>query len=130
MSISNERLVTDFCLSLESADMSKVVAYLSTDVVYHNIPWQPVNGHAGVRQVLGPFVEGPRRANVKMDIRNTTSSGDTVMNERLETWTKGSVRVELPVVGVFEVKNGKITHWRDYFDANTATPLMEAIQKD
>ncbi len=129
MSAANEKLVTDFCLSLESGDMAKVVAYLAEDVVYHNIPWQPVNGHAGVRQVLGPFIEGPRRASVKMNILHTTSSGDTVMNERLEAWSKGSVRLDLPVIGVFELKNGKITHWRDYFDAKTAAPLMDAIEK-
>ncbi len=129
MSIENEKLVTEFCLSLQDADMGKVVAYLSEDVVYHNIPWQPVTGHAGVRQVLGPFIEGPGRASVKMDIKHTTSSGNTVMNERLETWTKGSTRLELPVLGVFELKNGKIMQWRDYFDAKTVAPLMEAVQK-
>ena len=129
MSIENEKLVTEFCLSLQSADMGKVVTYLSEDVVYHNIPWQPVTGHVGVREVLGPFIEGPGRASVKMDIKHTTSSGNTVMNERLETWTKGSTRLELPVLGVFELKSGKITQWRDYFDANTVAPLMEAVQK-
>jgi limonene-1,2-epoxide hydrolase len=30
---------------------------------------------------------------------------------------------------VFEVKNGKITHWRDYFDAASVAPLSEAIQR-
>ena len=129
MSAENEKLVTDFCLSLQDADMGKLVAYLSEDVVYHNIPWQPVTGHAGVRQVLGPFIEGPNRASVKMDIKHTTSSGNTVMNERLETWTKGSVRLELPVLGVFELQNGKIRQWRDYFDAKSVAPLMEAVQK-
>jgi limonene-1,2-epoxide hydrolase len=129
MSAENEKIVSEFCQSLLSADMTKVVTYLSADVVYHNIPWAPVTGHAGVRQVLDPFVHGPNCAIVKMDIKNTTSSGNTVMNERLETWVKGNVRLELPVVGVFELKNGKITHWRDYFDANTVTPLMEAVQR-
>jgi limonene-1,2-epoxide hydrolase len=63
-----------------------------------------------------------------MDIKHTTSAGNVVMNERLETWVKGSVRLELPVLGVFEVSKGKITHWRDYFDAASVAPLMEAIQ--
>jgi limonene-1,2-epoxide hydrolase len=81
-----------------------------------------------VREVLDPFVHGANCALVRMDIKHTTSTGNVVMNERLETWQKGSVRLELPVAGVFEVKNGKITHWRDYFDAATVTPLMEVIQ--
>jgi len=129
MSVENEKIVTEFCRSLEDGSVAKLASYLSEDVVYHNIPWPPVNGHAGVRQVLGPFLEGPGRATVKMNIKNTTSSGNTVMNERLEEWTKGSVKLDLPVLGVFELKNGKITHWRDYFDANTVQPLMDAIQK-
>jgi limonene-1,2-epoxide hydrolase len=128
MSAENEKIVTDMCQSLRSADMAKVVSYLSEDVVYHNIPWAPVTGHAGVRQVLDPFVHGANCALVRMDIKQTTSAGNVVMNERLETWAKGSVRLELPVVGVFEVNKGKITHWRDYFDAASVAPLTEAIQ--
>lgn len=129
MSTENAKLVTEFCMSLEKGDMTKLVSYLSEDVVYHNIPWEPVTGHAGVRKVLGPFLEGPGRATVKMNIKNTTVASNTVMNERLEEWAKGSMKLDLPVIGVFEVKNGKITHWRDYFDAKTTAPLMEAIQK-
>jgi limonene-1,2-epoxide hydrolase len=129
MSTENAKLVTEFCMSLEKGDMTKLVSYLSEDVVYHNMPWQPVTGHVGVRKVLGPFLEGPGRATVKMNITNTTVAGNTVMNERLEEWVKGSTKVDLPVLGVFELKNGKITHWRDYFDAKTSAPLTEAIQK-
>jgi limonene-1,2-epoxide hydrolase len=129
MSAENEKIVTDMCQSLRSADMTKVVSYLSEDVVYHNIPWAPVTGHAGVRQILDPFVHGANCALLKMDIKHTTSTGDVVMNERLETWEKGNVHLELPVLGVFEVKNGKITHWRDYFDAASVAALSEAIQR-
>ena len=56
MSTDNEQFVTDFCNSLTSGDMSRVVSYLSEDVFYHNMPWAPVNGHAGVHEVLDPFV--------------------------------------------------------------------------
>ena len=129
MSAENEKVVTAMCQSLLSADMTKVVSYLSENVIYHNIPWEPVTGHAGVRQVLDPFVHGANCALAKMDIKNTTSSGNVVMNERMETWVKGNVRLELPVLGVFEVKNGKITQWRDYFDAGSVAPLMEAIRQ-
>jgi limonene-1,2-epoxide hydrolase len=127
MSAENEKIVIEFCQSLLGADMAKVVTYLSADVLYHNIPWEPVTGHAGVRQVLDPFIHGANCAITRMDIKNTTSSSNVVMNERVETWVKGSVRLELPVVGAFELKDGKITKWRDYFDSATIAPLMEAI---
>ena len=129
MSATNEKTVTDFCNSLLSRDMSKLVSYLSEDVFYHNMPWQPVNGHSGVREVLTPFVEGKNVSLAKMDIKNTSSSGDVVMNERIETWVSGQVKVELPVVGVFTFNDkGKIFRWCDYFDAKTMAPLMEAMK--
>jgi limonene-1,2-epoxide hydrolase len=129
MNTENEKIVTAFCQSLLGADMAKVVTYLSEDVVYHNIPWAPVTGHAGVRQVLDPFIHGANCAITRMDIKHTTSAGNVVMNERMETWVKGNVKLELPVAGVFELRDGKIIHWRDYFDSATVAPLMEAIQR-
>src|SRR5215831_12844967 len=99
MSTENEKIVSEFCNSLLSADMTKVVSYLSEDVYYHNVPWSPVTGHEAVRKVLDPFIHGNNCCITRMDIKNTTSSGKVVMNERVETWVKGSVKVELPVVG-------------------------------
>ena len=126
MSAENEQLVTEFCHALGGGDMGKVVSYLSADVLYHNMPWAPVTGHAGVREVLDPFVG----ANLlqKMEITHTASSGDVVTNERLETWVKGDIRVLLPVLGVFTLTDGKITIWCDYFDSGTIAPLMAALQ--
>ena len=130
MSAENEKKVTDFCLSLEDGELAKSVQYLSDDVDYHNIPWKPVTGHAGVRQVLESFIEGDNNLLQKMDIKHTTSSGDTVMNERLETWVVGSVTVKLPVVGLFAFNaEGKICRWHDYFDAETIAPLTAEMKR-
>jgi len=42
--------------------------------------------------------------------------GNLVMNERLDRFTPPTGKAYgLPVAGVFEVTNGKITAWRDYF---------------
>ncbi|MCS6924313.1 MAG: nuclear transport factor 2 family protein [Candidatus Binatia bacterium] len=128
MNAENERIVTAFCRSLLDADMAKTVEYLAEDVHYHNIPWKPVTGRAAVRQLLDPLVHGANCAITKMDIKHTASCGNVVMNERVETWVKGSVKIDLPVFGVFELENGKITHWRDYFDSGTIQPLMDALK--
>ncbi len=42
----------------------------------------------------------------------SSSSGSTATSWRPD-W------VELPVAGIFEVEDGKITVWHDYFDAAT-----------
>ncbi len=129
MSATNEKTVTDFCNSLRERSMDKLVSYLTEDVYYHNMPWQPVAGHEGVRKVLTAFVEGSKISLEKMDIKHTTSAGDIVMNERIEHWAAGNVKVQLPVVGVFTFNDkGKIFRWCDYFDAKTIQPMMDVLK--
>jgi limonene-1,2-epoxide hydrolase len=41
------------------------------------------------------------------------------MNERTDRVGKDGKWMDLPVAGVFEVHDGRITLWRDYFDMNT-----------
>lgn len=121
-------LVTEFCNSLLLGDMVKTCSYLSPEVVYHNMPWGPVIGHAEVRKILDPLVHGPGNALRRMDISHTVSDGVIVMNARLETWVRGAVNIDLPVAGVFEVREGLITRWSDYFDAITVQPLMDTLK--
>ena len=44
------------------------------------------------------------------------ANGNLVMNERTDTLTMGDKTVALPVMGAFEIADGKIKAWRDYFD--------------
>ena len=43
--------------------------------------------------------------------------------ERLDRFSVGGKPVELPIAGVFEIRDGKIAAWRDYFDMATWTRL-------
>ena len=53
------------------------------------------------------------------------SAGDTVMNERTDALhRKDGVTVELPVMGVFEIVDGHIAAWRDYFDLTMFTKAL------
>ena len=127
MSETNSRIVTQMCDSLLSGDLRNCVAYLSEEVVYHNMPWAPVTGHAGVRKVLEPFIEGADCALKKMDVVHTAANGEVVMNARRELWQRAGVSVELPVAGVFIVRGGLIVRWEDYWDAATMQPLIDVV---
>ena len=39
-----------------------------------------------------------------------------MLTERVDKFSLGGKNVELPVMGVFELTDGKISAWRDYFD--------------
>ena len=46
-------------------------------------------------------------------------AGDVVMNERLDRFQLGGRWVEVPVAGLFVLRDGGIALWRDYFDLAT-----------
>ena len=128
MSKQNEDLVTRLCLGLRGP-IDGWTALLADDVDYVNVPIGGVKGRDAARRFLEPFVGDGRNALVGAEILHTTSAGNVVMNERVETWVKGDVRVVLPVAGVFEIEDGKIRKWRDYFDLATVQPLLDAAAK-
>ena len=127
MNLSNADLVTRFCQSLQAADMAGSCRYLAPDVYYHNMPWEPVVGHAAVRKVLDPLVNGANCALRRMQIEHTVADGELVMNARLETWERQGIRVDLPVAGLFIVRDGLIVRWTDYWDLATIAPLLATL---
>ena len=57
---------------------------------------------------------------IEWPVKRQMSSGNSVMNERVDRFEINGTWVELPVVGVFEVNDDdRITLWRDYFDLET-----------
>ena len=89
-------------------------ALVADDLYYDNVPIGDMRGAAAMRDFLTPMVggDGP----VAFEIVRQTASGDMVMNERIDRFTMKGKEIALPVAGVFEVHDGRITFWRDYFD--------------
>ncbi|MGL6043279.1 MAG: limonene-1,2-epoxide hydrolase family protein [Sandaracinobacteroides sp.] len=108
------RTVTAFIDHLNAMRLDEAFALLSDDIVYHNIPMQPVTGPAAVREV---FSQIPFSA-IDFIVHHSAAEGDhRVLNERTDRFCLQDGRwVEIRVMGVFEVEGGKITAWRDYFD--------------
>ena len=53
------------------------------------------------------------------EIRTVVSDGDTVVVERVDVNAMGGVggvAVSFNVTAIFEVRDGSITHWREYWD--------------
>jgi limonene-1,2-epoxide hydrolase len=62
---------------------------------------------------------GAAFANYELEVRHVASAGHAVLIERYETFRNpdGSVFLGLPVVGVAEFAEGKITEWREFYDS-------------
>ena len=90
------------------------LTFVAQDCEYTNIPLASVRGPAGVRAVIEPFF-APTLENEFIILRMAVD-GPIVFTERLDRHRLADGWVELPVNGVWEVHDGKITVWREYFD--------------
>jgi limonene-1,2-epoxide hydrolase len=110
-------VVRAFNAAMTKLDFDAALQYVADDCEYTNIPLATVRGPAGVRAVLGPFF-APTLENEFIVLREATN-GPVVFLERLDRHRLATGWVELPVTGVYEVRDGRIALWRDYFDAAT-----------
>ena len=110
----SKQIVRDFCAAWEAMDQQRILDAFTDDAVYHNMPMPPASGKDAIKTLLG-FILGPAKS-VKFDIKKIVAEGDVVLTERVDTFLLGDKTVALEVMGAFELRDGKIAAWRDYFD--------------
>ena len=111
---TNEDVVRQFCNAFSRRDIDELLGFFTDDAVYHNIPLAPVHGKEAIKTTLESFV--PQSPAIEFVMLNVASAGPVVFTERIDKMTFGGKQVELPVAGVFEISDGRIKAWRDYFD--------------
>ena len=105
-------------------DPARLASYFTEDGCYYNMPFQPVRGRKAIEQFIAEFTK--TWTSTTWDIIQISSSEDVVFCERLDRTNSSQGDVDLPCVGVFLMREGKIYEWRDYFDANTYRRAMSA----
>jgi len=115
MTSANLETVRRFCDAFSRRNPDEIIDFFTDDAVYHNMPMPPVQGKAGIKAVLDMFLKQADSAEfIILKIAEGEDGG--VLTERLDKFALGGKNVELPVAGIFELTNGKIAAWRDYFD--------------
>jgi limonene-1,2-epoxide hydrolase len=118
----SEQLVLDFIHAFygQRIDIDAATALMSDDFIWQlHVPLSPVVvGRDAARAELEKhnslstgMVEGS-------EIRTIVSDGDTVVVERVDVNTMNDVAVSFNVTAIFEVRDGAITHWREYWDTS------------
>ena len=120
--MTSEELVDRFIALLTGGDLDGALALCTDDLEYDNVPMPTLNGVEAARGFLaGMLGEGVR---TQWTVHRQVAAGDTVLNERTDEFWFGDTHIALPVAGVFEVRDGKIALWRDYFDLRTFETQM------
>ena len=110
-------VVHAFMAAAEKRDYDAAMELLTDDVEYQNMPLPPVHGKAAVRETLEALLA--LCTDSEWVVHRELAAGDLVMNERTDRFEMGGKWVDLPVAGVFELRDGRIALWRDYFDLPT-----------
>jgi limonene-1,2-epoxide hydrolase len=115
--------VRAFMSAFVAMDFDLALQFVGDGCEYTNVPMGTVHGHTGIRDVLGPFF-APIIENEFVFVREA-ENGPVVFVERLDRHRLDHGWRELPVNSVFEVHDGLITVWRDYFDLTTAAKIHD-----
>lgn len=119
--MSHTGVVMDFINAWNRQDWDAVEEALAEDVVYHNIPMQPLEGKAAAVA----FIRGMEVKEVDWQVLNIAEHDNVVLTERVDNFVMADDKeVSLPVMGTMEIEHGKIKAWRDYFDLATFTSQM------
>jgi limonene-1,2-epoxide hydrolase len=117
-----EHVVREMCATFARHDAESLRQFFTDDVVYHNIPMDPA---VGIDETIG-FIEGffAMCQSMVIETVNLAVNGNVVLTERVDTFTVGETVASLPVMGTFEITDGKISAWRDYFDLAQITKML------
>jgi limonene-1,2-epoxide hydrolase len=123
-------VVERFLDRLRATDSDGAADLLAVDVEYENKGLPTIHGRERVRRLF----EAMNRVGTGFEVyvHLISSDGSSVLTERTDVLKWGRLRIQFWVCGRFDVRDGEIVVWRDYFDhltilAATARGLLGAI---
>ncbi len=121
MSAENEKIVTELLNAWSRLDFPAAAGLVTDSFVYQPDPSAKlINGKEAVLAEWQSYLKFMKSYEFK--IVHMLSAGNVVMMERTEWIGTKRGKLQLPIMGVFEVSGGKLVAWRDYWDTKMAAP--------
>jgi limonene-1,2-epoxide hydrolase len=129
MSHTSEEVVREFFGQFGSySDVRKAYEeFIGEDCIWENPGMPPAQGKAAIMALLEGSHEMLRLESTPVDVRNVAAVGSTVFTERVDHLygAGGKHLLDLPVVGVLEVRDSQIIAWREYADSQLFMGLLK-----
>ncbi len=92
--------------------------YFTPETRYENVGLSVTTGVDQAMAVFAGFSASLGMATMWVENLHVAAAGDTVLTERIDHVrdSSGKTLMSIRVMGAFDVKEGKIMAWRDYFD--------------
>lgn len=95
-------------------DVDEVMSHFAQDAAFDIGPSYPrLKGRDAIHKMMKAFFD--RGTCVDLEIRHLAVDGNVVMMERHDHWIVDGKQTSWPVMGAYQVQDGKITAWREYF---------------
>ena len=122
---SSGDIVDEFIRAYVRRDADAALELVTDDFVFEHVPMPEstaVRGKEQLRERIAGAIAAAERVDWK--ILHQVDAGDVVMNERVDDFyfpegMFAQTHTSTRVVGVFELRDGKIAAWRDYYDLKT-----------
>ena len=114
MSKEPKQVVIDFCAAWDRRSVEDVLNYMAPDIAYQNVPSPTMHGKDAAAKFVTPLLKNTTKIEFRM--LSIAASGDKVLTERVDFLHFATGTVEIPLMGIFVVRDGKIAEWRDYSD--------------
>ena len=102
------------------------MTFVADSIIYENVGLSPARGRSAFEQQMRAM--GTHCDSFEARTHAIAANGDVVLTERTDILAFYGIRLELWVCGTFEVRDGKITSWRDYFDwASLAKNVLRGV---
>ncbi|MDV7134260.1 limonene-1,2-epoxide hydrolase family protein [Williamsia muralis] len=111
---SEAEIARSFLELLALGDLGAAMELVHPDIDYTNVGVSTIRGKSRVAKLF-KVMENPR-AGFGVQFINVTTDGPVVLTERIDELTFGRFSMQFWVCGRFEIADGLITVWRDYFD--------------
>lgn len=110
-------------------DLEGILATLTDDVVYENVPIRVCNGVDEVREWLGQFYTDVF-VRAEVEILHEVEQDNIVMVEKTNRFVfPDGNEFFLRLMGFYEIRDDKIAVWRDYFDGATSSNQMGELSE-
>ena len=115
-------VVNAFLKAAAARDYDTALPLVTEDVEYQNMMLPAVHGRDAMVETLEALLA--LCSDSSWEVLREVASGDLVMNERVDRFTMNDLTTDLPVAGVFVLRDGQIAVWHDYFDLQTIMSAM------
>jgi limonene-1,2-epoxide hydrolase len=116
--MNNAELVNNVIKAFESHKAEALTALMTEDASFENVAEQKtLQGKQEIEISLSNFFR--KIVSVKWQVKNILIQDNLAVIERVSHIHYADKQIKIAAMAIIEIENGKIRHFRDYFDANT-----------